>query len=145
LHILVKKIQGKEVIAMKRKFMKSLCWYLVSAMFVIGITPRVYAEFSPSELIGLSPVDRASDLQKIQKVIEMKMVAERLKQLGFSPEEILAKVGQLSDAQIHQLAQKLDDLKVGGDGGWAVLVAIIVIAAIIVLVIYLSGHRVVVR
>lgn len=130
---------------MKRSSIKYITWYLVVAMFIIGITPRVYAGFSPSEVIGLSPIDRDSDLEKIQGVIETKMISERLKQIGLSPDEIQKRLSQLSDQQIHQLALQLDELKVGGDGGWAVLVAILVIAAIVVLVIYLTGHEVVIK
>ncbi len=125
--------------------MKQVTWYLVMAMFVIGITPRVYAGFSPSELVGFSPIDRGSDLRKIQKIIEMKMIGERLKQIGLTPEESQKRLGQLGDQQIHQLAQQLDELKVGGDGGWTVLGIIIVLAAIAVLIIYLSGHEVVIQ
>ena len=130
---------------MKKMLMKHVTWYLVMAMFVIGITPRVYAGFSPSEVVGLSQVDRESDLQKIQNVIEIKMIAERLKQIGLTPEEIQKRLSQLSNQQIHQLALQLDELKVGGDAGWAILGIIIVLAAIAVLVIYLTGHQVVVQ
>ena len=125
--------------------MKHVTWYLVVAMFVIGITPRVYAGFSPSEVIGLSQVDRESDLQKIQNVIETKMIGERLKQMGLTPEEIQKRLSQLSNQQIHQLTLQLDELKVGGDAGWAVLSIIIVLAAIAVLVIYLTGHQIVIQ
>jgi hypothetical protein len=130
---------------MKKTFMKHITWYLVVAMFVIGITPRVYAGFSPSEVVGVSPIDRGSDLGKIQNAIETKMISERLKQIGLTPEEIQKTLSQLSDQQIHQLALQLDELKVGGDTGWVVLGIIIVLAAIAVLVIYLSGHEVVVQ
>ena len=130
---------------MKKTFMKHITWYLVVAMFVIGITPRVYAGFSPSEVVGVSPIDRGSDLGKIQNAIETKMISERLKQIGLTPEEIQKTLSQLSDQQIHQLALQLDELKVGGDSGWVVLGIIIVLAAIAVLVIYLSGHEVVVQ
>lgn len=125
--------------------MKHVTWYLVVAMFVIGITPRVYAGFSPSEVVGLSQVDRGSDLEKIQNVIETKMIGERLKQLGLTPEEIQKRLSQLSDQQIHQLALQLDQLRVGGDTGWAILAIVIVLAAIAVLVIYLSGHEIVIK
>lgn len=125
--------------------MKHVTWYLVVAMFVIGITPRVYAGFSPSEVVGLSQVDRGSDLEKIQNVIEIKMIGERLKQLGLTPEEIQKRLSQLSDQQIHQLALQLDQLRVGGDTGWAILAIVIVLAAIAVLVIYLSGHEIVIK
>jgi hypothetical protein len=130
---------------MKKTFMKHVTWYLVLAMFVIGITPRVYAGFSPSEVVGFSPTDRGSDLGKIQNAIETKMIGERLKQIGLSPDEIQKRLSQLSDQQIHQLALQLDELKVGGDAGWTVVAIIIVLAAIAVLVIYLSGHEVVVQ
>ncbi|OGP90194.1 MAG: hypothetical protein A2157_13525 [Deltaproteobacteria bacterium RBG_16_47_11] len=130
---------------MKKPFMKHVTWYLVVAMFVIGITPRVYAGFSPSEVVGVSPIDRGSDLGKIQNAIETKMIGERLKQIGLTPDEIQKKLSQLSDQQIHQLALQLDELKVGGDAGWTVLGIIIVLAAIAVLVIYLSGHEVVIQ
>jgi hypothetical protein len=113
------------------------------AMFVIGIVPRVYAGFSPSEVTGLLPVDRASDLQKIQEVIEMKMISERLRQLGLTPDEIQKRLGLLSDQQVHQLALQLDELKVGGNG-LGIVIAILVIAILVVLLIYLLDRRIVI-
>jgi len=130
---------------MKKTFMQYVTWYLVVAMFVIGIAPRVYAGFSPSEVVGFSPTDRGSDLAKIQNAIETKMIGERLKQIGLTPDEIQKKLSQLSDQQIHRLALQLDELKVGGDAGWTVLVIVLVLAAIAVLVIYLSGHEIVIQ
>ena len=130
---------------MKRPFMRHITWYLVVAMFVLGITPRVYAGFSPSEVVGVPQMDRGSDLGKIRNVIETKMIGERLKQMGLTPDEIQKKLSQLGDQQIHQLALQLDELKVGGDAGWAILGIIIVLAAIAVLVIYLTGHEVVIQ
>jgi len=127
---------------MKRKFWtKYLLWYLIGAMFVIGITPRAFAGFSPSEPTSLA-VDRSSDLEKIRNVLEIKMVREKLKEFGFTTHEIEKKLSELSDDQIHQIALQLDDVKVGGNG-WVVLGILIVLAAIAVIVIYLSGHRVV--
>jgi hypothetical protein len=130
---------------MEKTFMKQVTWYLVVAMFVIGITPRVYAEFSPSEVVGVLQMDREADLGKIQNAIETKMVGERLKQIGFTSDEVLKKLSQLSDQEIHQLALQLDELKVGSDGGWVVLVIVIVLVAIAVVVLYTKGHKVVIQ
>lgn len=130
---------------MKIPLKKWITWYLVMAMFVIGITPRVYAGFSPSEVIALAPAERASDLQKIQKFLEMKMVRERLKELGMSPDEIQARLNQFSDPQIHQLALKLDDLKVAGDDFLGVIILLLVIAVLVVLLIQLTGHKIIVK
>jgi hypothetical protein len=128
---------------MKRPIIKYVSWYLVAAMFIIGVTPRVYAGFSPSEVMSISPINRASDLQKIQTVLEMKMVGERLRALGLTPDEIQKRLSQLSDAQIHQFSLQLDGLKVGGDG-FGIVIALLVIAILVVILIYLTGHRVVV-
>jgi len=130
---------------MKIIYRKWIIWYLVMAMFVIGITPRVHAGFSPSEGIGLSPAERSSDLQKIQKFLEMKMVRERLQEFVLTQDEIQNRLSRLSDPQIHQLALKMDDLRVGADDGLGIIIALLVIAILVVLIIMLTGHRVIVK
>ncbi len=124
------------------KMAKWVTWYMVAVMFLLGITPRVDAAFSPSEGLLFLQADRQSDMQKIQKALEVKMVVERLKTFGFTQDEIQARLNRLNDQQIHLMAQKLDELNVGGDGGEVVIV-ILLIAIIVVLIIYLSGHRVI--
>ncbi|HBL22823.1 MAG TPA: hypothetical protein DDZ40_01750 [Deltaproteobacteria bacterium] len=119
-------------------------YYLVAVMFIIGIAPRVEAAFMPSQAITLSSGERAADVQKIQTVLEMKLVKQRLLDLGFSPEEIQSRVSEMSDQQIHSFAQKLDDLKVGQDG-LGIVIAILVIVLLVILIINLtSGKKVVV-
>ncbi len=129
---------------MKRKLAKCLIWYMVAVVFVIGITPRVYADFSPSEMIGLTQMDRNSDLQKIQRVLESRLIRERLIQLGFTEEGIQGRLNQLSNEQIHQVALKIDEIKVGGDGAEVVII-ILLVAVLVVAIIYLTGHRVIVK
>jgi hypothetical protein len=128
---------------MKIPFMKQISCCLVFAMFIIGIAPRVDAGFAPSDVIALSQVDRAADINKIQKVLETKMVRERLEKLGYAQEEINSRLAQLSDQQIHNLALQIDDIKVGGDG-LGIVIALLVIAILVVLLIQLTGHRVMV-
>jgi hypothetical protein len=70
------------------------------------------------------------------------MVRERLKQLGFTEEGIQNRLRHLTDEQIHQVALKLDEMKVGGDGA-EVVIAVLLIVILVVLIIYLLGHRVV--
>ena len=130
---------------MKIPLRKWITWYLVVAMFVIGITPRVYAGFSPSEGIRLSPEERTLELQKIQKFLETKMVRERLKELGLSPDEIQARLSQFSDPQIHQLALQLDELKVAVDDFLGIIILLLVIAILVVLLIQLTGHKIIIK
>jgi Family of unknown function (DUF6627) len=89
-------------------------------------------------------MNRIADLEKIQKVIEVKMIRERLNALGLSQEEIQARLTQMSNDQVHQLAVKLDELKVGGDDGVTVLIVLVIIA-IAILVVYLMGYRLILK
>ncbi len=130
---------------MARFLNKWIAWYLVVAMSVIGVTSPAYAGFLPSEVIGLSSTERSSDLQKVRKFLEMKMVGERLKEMGLAPGEVQSRLDQLSDGQLHQLALKVDDLTVAGDSGLGIIIFLLVVAIIIVIVIQLTGHKVVVK
>ncbi|MEF9427519.1 MAG: PA2779 family protein [Candidatus Mariimomonas ferrooxydans] len=125
--------------------MKQVAWYLVFAMFIIGIVPRVEAGFAPSEAVALAKVDRAADMEGVQKVLETKIIKERLEKLGLTRDEISNRLSQLSDWQIHQFALQLDDLKVGGDSGLGIVIALLVIAILVVIFLQLSGHRVIVQ
>lgn len=128
---------------MKIPFLRPIAWYLVFAVLLISIVPKVEAGFVPSDLAALSGIDRTKDLNKIQQILESKMIQQRLHQLGFTQDEIADRLSQLSDEQIHQLALQLDQLKVGGDG-LGVVIALLVIAILVVLLLHLTGHRVIV-
>jgi len=77
--------------------------------------------------MNLTGVDRAEDLQKIQSALELKMVSERLKQLGFTTEEIKAKLVHLSDEQLHKIAGQIDGLRVGGELLTVVFAAVFIV------------------
>jgi hypothetical protein len=130
--------------AMKIPFLKEVSWYLIVAMFVIAVCPRVDAGIAPSTVIAPSQGDRAADLEKIQRTLEMKAVKDRLEKLGLSNDEITARFGQLSDQQIHQLALQIDDLRVGKDGAIGVIIGLLVIVLLVVLILYFTGHKVIV-
>ncbi|MGB9715343.1 MAG: PA2779 family protein [Thermodesulfovibrionales bacterium] len=123
--------------------MRCIAWYLAIAMFIIGIAPRVEAGLVKSEIVPLSYIDRASDLEKIQKVIETKAVSKRLAQLGLAQDEIQKRLNQLTDQQIHQIALQLDELKVGSDG-LGLIIALLIIAILVVILLQLTGHRVII-
>ncbi len=130
---------------MKKQMRKYITWYLILAMFIIGITPRVYAGFSPSEVISTVANERSSDLQKIQKFLEMKMIRERFKEFGLTPDEIQTRLTLLNDQQIHQLALKVDDLKVGADSGLGIIIGLLVAAILVIILVKLLGHDIIVK
>jgi hypothetical protein len=129
---------------MQIPLMKHISWYMIIAMFIIGITPRVDAGLAPSEIIALAQLERVTDLGKIQKVIEVKAISERLKQFGLTQDEVQARLAQMNDQQIHQVALQLDSLKVGQSDALFVIIAILVIAILVVVLLKVTGHKVII-
>ncbi len=123
---------------------KTLIYYLAIAMFVVGIVPRVEAAFVPSQTMAMPAVDRVEDLGTIQAVLESKLVKQRLQDLGFTADEINARLSQMSDQQIHSFARQLDDLRVGKDGLGIVIALLIIIILVIVIINLTTGHKIVV-
>lgn len=129
---------------MSKLFFKCISWYLVFAMLLVGIAPNVYAGFSPSDQLVLSRSDRTYDLQRIQMILETKLVRTRLNEFGFSQDEIQTRLSRLDSEQIHQLALKLDDINVGA-GGFEVLVVVLLIAIVVGIWFQITGKRVIIQ
>lgn len=141
----MKTYQGvKEVGGMGKALIRWVSWYLVMAMFIISIVPRVEAGLSPSEAIALSTSERLADIATIQKALESKLVGERLGQLGLRQEEVRARLDSLSDRQLHEIAVRADDLMVGGNGA-EVLIIVLLVAILVVLILHYTGRKVIVK
>ena len=115
---------------------------LAIVMGVVSLVPRVEASFVPSDQSSAS-FSRQEDMATIQRALEQKLVKERLKDLGYTEEEIKARLDRLSDAEVHSLASQLDSLMPAGS--WeAVLVVILLVAILVVLILMWTGHKIVV-
>ena len=123
-------------------FIPMVIWTLVVTTLPIAWVPQegmaMLAPAIPAE--AGSGSDRAQDLQSVQRVLENKLVQQRLADLGLTPEEVNAKLDRLSDAQLHQMASQLDALMPGGELG--IIIALLVIAILVVVFIYLLNHRI---
>ena len=123
---------------------KWITCYLVLAMVVIGVVPSVNASFLSSETVKTMGNEKTFDLHTARMALETRLVRQRLVDLGFTAEEVGARLAQLSDQQIHQLAQRLNDVRVGQDG-FGIVISLLVIAGLVVLIYYLLHHQVVVQ
>ena len=130
-------------------FTQVMIWTMVVNTLVMGwFPPEGQAMLAPAVSAAAGTVsgpNRAADLQKVQGVLERKIVRQRLEDFGLTPEEINARLTRLSDAQLHQLATQIDALMPGGDGGLGIVIALLVIAILAVVLIYLLGHRIEVK
>ncbi len=125
---------------------RGLVTYLSIWILVLGFAQNSMAMLIPSELPQAqaeSVAQRDLELRKIQSLLESKLVSQRLSDLGFTAQEIQQRLAHLPDGQIHQLAQHLDSLQTGGDG-LGIIIAILVIAILVVILIQITGHKVIV-
>ncbi|MFI5323888.1 MAG: PA2779 family protein, partial [Thermodesulfobacteriota bacterium] len=80
---------------------------------------------------------REIDELKVRRALENKIVAEQLTSHGFTKGEVSAKLNQMSDEQVHQMASLADRIPAGGDGGLGIIIGILVIVALVLLIILL--------
>ncbi len=120
---------------------KFLSLYLVLAMVILSFPSQGWAMFVPSaQTVSV----RKGDLNSIQKTLETTVIKQRLADFGLSSEEAYARISNLSDQQIHQFAANLDSIQAGADGVDA-LIFLLLVAIIVVVVLQVTGHRVIVR
>ena len=113
--------------------------YLTVAFSVLSFVSSAPAMFIPSPYEGSGTSHRATDLQKIQKLLESKLVRHKLSQFGLTAEEVEARLHQLDDEQLHQVASQIDALEAGGDATVAWVVALVLVLVIVFLVLELTG------
>jgi len=112
--------------------------FLMSFPAVAGLIPSI-----PSS-VEMTGKGREAEINKIQKVLEMQIVAEKLRAYGLSADDVKAKVQGLSDEQLHVMAQASDKVLAGGDG-LGVVIAILVIAILIVVLLKLMDKKVIIK
>jgi len=88
---------------------------------------------------------RDSDIGTIQRALETQIVKEKLKAHGMAPDEINSRMQDLTDEQIHLLAQASDAVLAGGDSGLGIVIAILVIVLLVILILKLSDKSIVVK
>lgn len=130
-------------------FKKSLIvWYVsLSLCFVSMFPSQSQALFLPHP-DAVSPSipsgQRTHDLKKIQRLLENKIVRQRLLDFGLTEAEVASRLHHLSDQEIHQISAHLDSLIPGGDPGLGIVVGLLVVAILVVILLQLTGHRVIV-
>ena len=124
---------------------KLLACYLVVATALLGAPPReAAAALVPTALAAAEQAPgRAEDLARLQSLLERKVVAQRLADLGLSAEEIRARLEALDDARLHELAERMDGLLPAGDAT-GVVVALLVVVLLVVLIFYLMDKKIII-
>lgn len=118
--------------------MKKLCilTFVILMLGWIRITDT-HASLAPADEVVSSEmgVSRAEDLQVVRKVLEHKLVQQRLFDIGLTQEQIDARLDRLSDGQLHLLASQLNAVIPAGDSGtiWTIVGILLIVILIILL------------
>jgi len=89
--------------------------YLTIAFLTVSFASSASAMFIPSPCEGDSTSHRETDLQKIQKLLESKLIEHKLSKLGLTKDEIQERLHQLDNEQLHLIAIQIHTLEPGGD------------------------------
>jgi hypothetical protein len=122
-----------------------ICWPILVAYLFLALIPSDAEAFLAQSRMSSGEIvaERSANIASIQAALENKVVAQRLADYGLTPQEVNAKLGTLSDDQLHQLASLSGD--VGGGGILGVVIAVLLVILLVVLILHFSGKRVVVQ
>jgi len=113
--------------------------YLTVAFSILSFASSAPAMFIPSPPEGNGTSHREMDLQTIQKFLESKLVQHKLSELGFTTDEIQARLHQLDDEQIHRVAGQINALESGGDSAAVWIIVLVLLAVVVFLILELTG------
>ena len=129
---------------------RKAAWFFVLAgvmagwMGVLG-SFRGVAEASVIASHGGAGDLRAAEIDKVQTVLEQKVVMQKLLDYGVSSEEAMAKIRSMSDSDLHRLASLADRVAAGSDSAVGFLIGLAVLVILVLVILMIMNKRVVVR
>jgi hypothetical protein len=119
---------------------------LLLALACAALAAPAFAGLAPSRPSGETSITttRDADLIAVRRALEEKVVAQKLRDYGVTPEEAKARIESLSDQDLHQLATATKGLPSGGDGLGA-LVTVLIIVLLVILILKLLNKEIVVK
>jgi hypothetical protein len=104
------------------------------------------AGLAPSRVSGATSIASARDADMLmaQRLLENKIVGQKLLDYGVAPADAQARLASMSDTDLHTLASASKGLPSGGDatGG---IIGILVVVILVIVVLRLMNREVVVR
>ncbi len=121
-----------------------VCWPILVAYLFIAIIPSNAEAFLAQSRLSTGEIvsERSADIASIQAALENKVVTQRLADYGLTPEEVDAKLGSLSDEQLHQLAGLSGDV---GGGIVGAVIAVLLVILLVVVILHVSDRRIVIQ
>jgi hypothetical protein len=132
-----------------RFFPRPLRFWTALVMLVYGcgldVAPAV-AGLAPSQPTGMTAIasSRDADVVVVQRALENRIVAQKLRDYGVAPEAVQARLASLDDQDLHTMATASKGLPSGGDG-IGVVVGLLVIVILVIVILKLMNKEVVIK
>ena len=116
-----------------RRFAKYVSCFVTITMLLMSlpVQPLQASMIGTETVLNLSKA--ANMRENLHKCLERKDVQEVMTAQGISPMEAKARVDCLSDAEVMQIAQRMDQLPAGGDGIGAIVGAAVIIFIVLLI------------
>lgn len=113
--------------------------------FTIQALPAA-AGLAPSSTSGTTRIlsTRDGDLVVVQRMLENRVVAQKLRDYGVDPAQAKLRVASLSDDDLHTLATASQGLPSGGDA-LGTVIALLVIVVLVIVILKLMNKQIIVR
>jgi len=131
----------------KKLYFRQIAIVVAFAMLILGAIPvksMAYVTGMEPAMQHATAASRAESMARVQRVLESKLVSERLQSVGLSAPEVESRIQKLSDTELHRFASQLDALYPGGDG-FSVIIAILVIVILVMIILKLADRKIVIK
>ena len=118
---------------------KSVSILMAVLMLMISApVSSVFAAMIGTEALLVNP-DTSDARDQLRSFLDRKDVQAQLTARGIDPAEAKARVDSLSDAEVMQIADKIDGLPAGGDF-WGTFLFVVIIIFVTLLVLEIMGY-----
>jgi hypothetical protein len=131
----------------KSFYFRQVALVLAFTMLVLGSIPtKSMALVIGSDAVVAAAAEevREADMARVQRVLESKLVADKLEQAGLSEAEINERLSKLSDSELHSFVSQLESLYPGGDA-LSAIIALLIIAILVLVILKLTDRKIVIR
>ena len=123
---------------LNRKFVLALAlWTMLISMPPSSAVAMPSASVSAFDAASLRQVQMTNILQQLSRP----EARTHLMMMGISQSELKSKLSQLDDAQLANVANKADAIKVAGDGGLGLIVVLLVIGILAIIFVRLYNNK----
>lgn len=89
--------------------------------------PALAADAMVPTNVAVADLTRAEATQQVQNFVGQSEVREEMVKRGVDPKEVEARLANLSEAEVKQLAGQIETARAGGDILWAILIVVLII------------------